>query len=128
MKASEVRIGNWVEGYLEPPISEWVEMKVCIGVLSSIESNPDTHGFRPIILTEKWLDKFGFEKVQEKGGFYYEKTIFANDSIRVFDDNSVATYFFHNVCHVVYPQEFHAHQLQNLYYALTGEELTIKNN
>jgi hypothetical protein len=130
MEARELRIGNYV---------------LCRGALARVTSiSEDGIGYvkqsgisegkipfklvKPIPLTEEWLVKFGFEKVQEKGGFYYEKTILSNDSIRVFDDNSVATYFFHNICHVVYPQEFHVHQLQNLYFALTNEELTIKND
>ena len=69
-------------------------------------------------LTEEWLLKFGFEK-----GFYYEKGFLklSNGQKRtlvryvISDSESVS------IASIIY-----VHQLQNLYHALTGEELTIK--
>ena len=76
------------------------------------------HGFRPIPLTEEWLIKFGFVRVGmltmrlDKFTCYCEEDYtdnFCLGDIELFD---------------VVPK--YVHQLQNLYFALTGEELTIK--
>jgi len=110
MKASELRIGNYIEVNGEI-------RQVTSGIIVTIDtiSKPDT---KPIPLTEEWLLKFGFD---EKGigyakGFiylwHYDDGIFLE---LVSDSNS------HNT-----PLKY-VHQLQNLYFALTGEELTIKD-
>jgi len=76
----------------------------------------------PIPLTEEWLIKFGFEKtsdnmywVQPDNFMYFELNNFG--IIATFPD-SVAD-FGKRVNNV--------HSLQNLYFALTGEELTIRD-
>jgi hypothetical protein len=78
--------------------------------------------FEPIPLTKEWLVKFEFNYIDDDsaylalkyGGFY----IHSDDS----DEFSIAT---------IKVQDFrivikHVHQLQNLYFALTNQELTIK--
>ncbi len=73
----------------------------------------------PIPLTEEWLLKFGFEVDDETGGIGILRTI-----------PEIDFYF------ELFPRDDHfkwgykivkyVHQLQNLYYALTGQELTLK--
>lgn len=75
----------------------------------------------PIPLTEEWLLKLGFEYRKEiLFDGWYSKLINYN-SIRIFKDENG---FFKYYSSITYIQ--HVHQLQNLYFALTGEELTIK--
>ena len=72
----------------------------------------------PIPLTEEWLLKFGFENC----GYYYNK-------------NDIRIYFVHErefegfVFEYGMAESFckirFVHNLQNLYFALTGEELTL---
>ena len=138
MRKNEFRIGNLIEGYLEPQISEWVEMKVCVDVLSSIESKPDNHGYRPIPLTEELLVKLGFVGDNHK----YHETFYIDIStderleikttidIHIMDNYGVA-YITDNEMDIDINTCFirkinHVHQLQNLYYAITGKELTLK--
>jgi hypothetical protein len=81
----------------------------------------------PIPLTEEWLLKFGFEMIEDKTeevwywaykDFVLEPTFFCFgyaspivfDLIRVNEENPL----------------IYVHQLQNIYFALTGEELEIK--
>lgn len=91
----------------------------------------------PIPLTEEWLIKFGFEKViyesDETGyGNDYELEIKGVGCISYSDDFSCALFgskesskhelgFLPN-----WDNCKHVHSLQNLYFALTGEELKIK--
>lgn len=82
----------------------------------------DIKEIEPIPLTEEWLLKFGFEKIKsdyeeaESYDFYNENLYFnmANQSIKI---NGIYAISF-------IPE--HVHQLQNLYYALTNEELKLK--
>ena len=71
-----------------------------------------------IPLTEEWLLMFGFVK-DEEGWIYIE--IKDNSFGMNYENNKWNFYWFHNV-----PLD-HVHQLQNLYFALVGEELVIKD-
>ena len=92
------------------------------------EYKPSKHQFyaEPIPLTEEWLLKFGFEK----GWNQYDKhDYYAKDcwgKIRI--DNGYlepAEYYFLDGIRDSYKIKY-IHQLQNLYHALTGEELKVK--
>ncbi len=70
---------------------------------------------KPIPLTEEWLVKFGFEA--ENG--YPFKMLKGFIKIR----NGIWFFKYYDLDIEIK----HVHQLQNLYFALTGEELEIKN-
>jgi len=74
--------------------------------------------FRPIPLTEEWLLKFGFEY---RGGHGYKSPMGENFYF------SIGNGFIHEMYrHTNFKGVKYVHQLQNLYFVLTGEELTIK--
>lgn len=84
-----------------------------------------------IPLTEEWLEKFGFNKTVDKqletitisnngseGKAWIENISFSNNEITLqYEHNK----YYYNNLNVTY-----VHQLQNLYFALTGEELIVK--
>lgn len=124
MKASELRIGNLIT--FKNRDSSDTEMFVEVGDLFRIEQ--DENGYNPIKLTEEWLLKFGFEKQ------------FKNMPI---GRKSYSLILYHNhFCFISYEDDFfvrlysstsdfsieikYVHQLQNLYFALTNEELILK--
>ena len=72
----------------------------------------DTDIFEPIPITEEWLLKCGFVKDE------YEMFVFNRKVIYKKNDNTFHFY----TCDI---EIKHIHQLQNLYFALTGEELEI---
>ena len=119
MKASELRIGNLVK-------SIGIEYVVCKvdshGNITGVEGNTSFNLDRttePIPLTEEWLLKFGFDLINNE---YYQSrnhdlklhwTVNKNKMIPEFNEKRFVTgYDFKYV-----------HQLQNLYFALTGHEL-----
>ena len=79
----------------------------------------------PIPLTEEWLIKFGFR--------YYNNHIYVfpnNDSLRLWGFSwNVQQYLMglDEFVDIPTPSIKYVHQLQNLYFALAGEELTIKD-
>ena len=122
MKASELRIGNFIqtdyEGILEVINinSEGFDYVDCrkpnFKALGRFEVEVSCN---PIPLTEEWLIKFGFvsNSYQDR---YENKAIHVEcNKTRGFTE-----LWIERMPHIKY-----VHQLQNLYFALTGEELTL---
>jgi hypothetical protein len=116
MKANELRIGNYYYGDVLFPSEYNV---ITANDLVELDSDPLDDYYQPLPLTEEWLIKFGFESFHKrdfkKKGLFIT-TYFATPQTLVDDD-------FGNkrVLELKY-----VHQLQNLYFALTNEELTMK--
>ena len=126
MKANELRIGNYIEykkghqgtasaiddqGYVEVNNSYLKD-----GVFEITQ-------FRPIPLTEEWLLKFGFveKDTNYDGGHHYWQLQDGDVLLTTpFEDATSVDLDGFNIT------VEHVHTLQNLYFALTGEELTIK--
>lgn len=110
MKANELRIGNLVIS----PIQGESEINA-----RGIQWQTVKKGYyKPIPLTEEWLIKFGFEYRRLTG--YYVK----NDFYCFFGDTDETRgkiIFASNFRKRIFIQ--YVHQLQNIYFALTNEEL-----
>lgn len=114
MKPNELRIGNYVNvphGNIQ--IDHFIKdgchfTDGCGGTFASLH---------PIHLTEEWLEKFGFKN-------------FEKDGFRLKWDEPMEEYSFiiksMQGCEVDCAGVRYVHQLQNLYFALTGKELEIK--
>ena len=132
MKATELRIGNLV-GIKETAlhadgcnhseaIFEIEEIKKDVVQFKGYHANEYYKDLNPISLTEQWLLDFGFKN--EIG--YYSKGAFlislADDASCFFKDGRV--YFNSRI--IIENQSKYVHQLQNLYFALIGEDLNLK--
>ena len=129
MEAKELRIGNLVNyGVNVCPIKSIHTESVLKNEASVyIELNQKLNHYcvkldeiQPIPLTEEWLVKFGFNEINFS--YYFE-------NIELYFQRSYQSYFFKfgfepNEKKAI--QIKYVHQLQNLYFALTGEELTLK--
>jgi len=118
MNSKELRIGNTILNTQGTPIE--------VGLLQ-IKYAKD---FKPIPLTEEWLVRFGFEIYQSYGcinqepdKFKYRKAIF-NNSFLKFDTNFSGWFRIDRT--TVSSTCWYVHQLQNLYFALTNEELKLQ--
>ena len=132
MEAKELRIGNIVAD----KDNDIFELSGFYLYQLSIEQN--TKGIitshKPIILTEEWLLKLGFEPIYD----YYKIQIQKDDgggnsdyfiSVDTGMDNESNEFTIQLVSGEgdwFTSKNKYVHQLQNLYFALTGEELTIK--
>ena len=115
MEAKELRIGNYVSSKANTVIevSGWELYNFTVR-----ENNSEDILVKPIQLTEEWLIKFGLTEKNKKGfGTFQDVSSrviitfnYANNGLQL--DRRVKLEY--------------VHQLQNLYFALTGEELTIK--
>ena len=133
MDVKELRIGNWVNladkgdyqidnGHEIDTIADWFD-------LDKNELDEDQYA-TPIVLTEKWLINFGFTQQGTIFNKLHKNGLIAI-SIR---DKSVGCYN----CKDNYMRGSglnmgtvrvkYVHQLQNLYYPITGEELELTEN
>jgi hypothetical protein len=121
---NELRIGNLVKDiHSENGAFKIIELKrhKCEYGAGYVELYEN---LRPIELTEEWFLKLGFEKVNHIHGYSFwnfkrkrksnEPSICIYDTYTTIGNNSIVKH-----CKFV-------HQLQNLYFALTQIELTIK--
>jgi len=137
MKAQELRIGNLVNyGVNIVPIksihTESVlkdEVRIYVELNEKLQNYClDITEIEPIPLTEEWLLKFGFEKIKDFNvyinvwglkGFMVSLGEYINIHVDWADDGADN---YHSI--VVY-EELYVHTLQNLYFALTNEELIL---
>lgn len=120
MTANELRIGNWV---IETKIGNPVYIRG--GGIQMFEENRIT--LEPIPLTEEWLLKFGFKKASPSENNYdnnsaYEIESWGKVALRSGVLVSDEWYFLDGMTSEIK----YVHQLQNLYFALTGQELEVK--
>lgn len=106
MKASELRIGNFVLVKDRDNFSFQVNED---SISNFAKGNLE---IRHVPLTEEWLLKFGFNKNNMMG-----ETNFNKGGLYISDD-FIFVYYHGNRVYLKY-----VHQLQNLYFALTGDEL-----
>lgn len=113
MRATELRIGNLLnyhtaEGEVLPTVIDWQDLKWI---------SEDPKGFNlvhsPIPLTEEILLKCGYATCSFRDNHFVIKghTIWKCNDLFICDKNGIVLKYLH--------------QLQNLYHALTGEELTV---
>lgn len=121
INAKELRIGNLI-GFGEKYFQVHEIQEKCFYVLGEkgVELKNTVAELRPIPLTEKWLVKFGFEKTNESEEVEWYRL--NNFEIAIHEeDNQVYFVFQHMVLRFIKS----VHQLQNLYFSLTGSELTV---
>ena len=125
MKANELRIGNIIRYKGQPKIVRWVKDD-SIGIRKK-NLQPITisiNEIENITLTEGLLLKCGFTR--EKHGFTIQ---IVNNLDFVIDlENELTGYGLNWKDSACYRFKYinQVHQLQNLYFSLTGEELTVK--
>ena len=124
MKATELRVNNWYNSTkFQIPImcefADFAELNARADGAKVDESLIDEM-FQSILLTEEWLLKFGFVwsgtqlvYMDKKSGWFW--LVKKDDTYKLwYYENSIGKQF------------EYVHQLQNLYFALTGNELEIK--
>jgi len=118
MKANDLRIGNWVYLKLDEYNIELLEFE--------FESGWNMEYIHPIPITEEWLLKFGFYYQSSDKNYVVKSKQENNNSIKKIDGDWCYNNDYSDAsCYFVRELRY-IHELQNLYYALNEEELTIK--
>ena len=145
IKANELRLGNLV-------MTKFGKVKIIDAIHGDGTDNyryPGSRGiefiettdikcssdYKPIPLTEEWLLKFGFEKYEITGSYIKTpKDTAKGFGFRFHTQHPFTEDLFNSVVECSYMEQQlyvknglkYVHQLQNLYFALTGNELNIK--
>ena len=127
MKANELRIGNLVN-YNEGGIFKVIGIyEFGLDVEDNIEATyMEYENFHPISLTEERLLKFGFSIINENSagkeyGYVIDGVYSSALTFIHWKTTKNAGKFFRGDLQLKY-----VHQLQNLYFALTGQELEVE--
>lgn len=120
MKANELRIGNLIN--IDDCLTEIAGITKSTVFFDGGFQMFIAGGIEPIPLTEDWLLKFGFKKI----GRAYKLINFGKF---IFHDYMGISFYPAGLVNSLLRSDFlkYVHQLQNLYFALTGEELLIKD-
>lgn len=124
MTAKEFRIGNLVQEYDQiGSIRGLMKDRVFVS-FNGGNLETDYGCIEPIPLTDDWLINFGFDKSMCDGTALFD---LKKDNIPLFFNGDKNGYM--EVVAEIQPQVRvrYVHQLQNLYFALTGTELTPSN-
>lgn len=138
LTASELRIGNLIDkgGVVFKVLTIDEDGCVCEPLN---EYDPEYNswkisGVEPIPLTEEWLIKFGFDMINDapKTIKYYRLNgisfeVLKDDRVANKPNEAIKLYDNIGLWNTTYKHIKNVHQLQNLYFALTGEELVIND-
>jgi hypothetical protein len=132
MKTEEIRIGNYLDrnGLMEvfqisakshmPSIRIYDHVNKCY-----IDHSFNLQSFNPIPLTEEWLLKFGFAKNSvSRYPFYWHE--WGTNGVQIIRYSDIYQKYVFELGAGLDKVLDHVHQLQNLYFALTSEELQPK--
>lgn len=123
MKSSELRVGNWVNNNEE-------DYQITSATIVQLERGDSTA--KPIDITYEWLLKLGFTYIHgdndyhiyasPEHDYYLQMDARRNNGEYVILDNTLLG----DLRSFASTSIKYVHQLQNLYFALTGIELEIK--
>lgn len=123
MKANELRIGNWVQ---ELGIESQIQRAHISYSNNYKEWGGNIPKWKPIPLTEEWLEKFGFEfePINKLYKIGYNRCIKHYFAVWIMFQSNETPPSLNQTTSI---GEFkYVHQFQNLYFALTNTELEVK--
>lgn len=125
VEAREIRTGNMLSFYSDDESGHWVKSEMDWSDIKWCDEKPEEFNkfHKAIPLTEGLLERFGFVGSDDDG--LWEKETEPLFKIQCMYPNETWAHIWDGAftgANVEY-----AHQLQNLFYALTGEELELKD-
>lgn len=135
IEANELRIGNWLffKNMITPNTFIQVDAWFMRQLVNDInDKNPKVNGFyQPIPLTPKRLEKLGFSNYQKLNCDFEENGLYILHNEVIIHSYKDGKFYYGFLANDDDNLSFgieikSVHQLQNLIYALTGEELTYQ--
>lgn len=129
MNPEELRIGNWIEGQKS---GVWNPFQLTVSTIKQLVDKewlrdnriPDINQYlRSITLTEEWFEKFGFKSFKIKGVTYSFSINTRTGYFEIDYNQNELCFYGYKSRRIVLK---YVHTLQNLFYALTEEELKAK--
>lgn len=127
IQANELRVGNYILKSLKSGQGRKIESKTGCQDIVRIFENTGSFNYEPITLTENWLLRFGFEKKVNNFGQWFNKGVYLLEYQFISDSYTLRKSINKDESILLNDKVKYVHQLQNLYFALTGTELTLKS-
>ena len=122
IKANELRVGNLIYNIKNEFEKRQIIVSGITNTMIACKQIVTEHKFfEPIPLSEDWILKSGFKK-REDGDY----DLFKHSEVSIIIDKDLDCWKCDGICFSVTNFQY-VHQLQNLYFALTGEELVFSN-
>ncbi len=116
LKAQDLRIGNLVSGIFE--VEKVLEIHQSFVNTDGRKYTP-LQEIKPIPITEEWLLKLGFERGENPHFITYKR-----GEIELLDNIGQFFRVYYSKTHLMDIK--YIHELQNLFYCITGNELEMK--
>jgi hypothetical protein len=125
IKAEELRIGN----FFYPDVDGDAYAKITAKDILELYSDPLDDYYKSLPLTEDWLVKFGFEEYIDFGykTGNFDKVPLCGFTYSINTNKVMIMHKGNNISHWLDIKIKYVHQLQNLYFSLTNQELEVKN-
>ena len=121
MEAKELRIGNLIRTEVVGKDIDSESICEVSAYLFGTYLQTDIDKFSGIPLTEEWITKLRFTKSSERMNYFTKDNCYAVSTL----DDKIVFIQGNFICQLILCELKYIHQLQNLYFALTGEELTL---
>lgn len=117
IQTKELRIGNYLLDWQKDVVTvHAIERRIACLHRNKVQVPYELEQLYPVFLNEGWFKKFGFELIN---GAYWSKGGISFEEEEVGHYRPSTGYGLHSFGICIK----HVHQLQNLYYTLTGKEL-----
>jgi len=122
MKANDLRIGNYIKDIFDVKKHEVRQLDLeDFSAMLNYKNSNHRNTYNPVELNDEWIKSFNFENSKTQDKFFTKDNNIgistADDKFRFIQGNFV--------CQLVLRDIEFVHELQNLYYALTGVELLV---
>jgi hypothetical protein len=123
MKSNELRIGNLYYYLVQDSLDDrerWIEPSIIdVHDLLYLDTFPDDPDFHPMPITEELLIGFGFERISNPNMTATWKWVKNSENWFIQSMDNPAQFYLNRTSIKIN----YAHQIQNLYHSITGEEL-----
>lgn len=125
IEAKSLRLGNIVEIYKGN--KEGFTKPCEVIKIDSVSVNDyDIDDIHPIPLTEEIMINMGFSSKYKSCGYsFYKDGVYFTNQDEDGEGNPIDNFIFYVSLDYKYDRIYFVHQLQNRFYSLTGEELTV---
>lgn len=125
MRATGLRIGNFIYG-IDEDFDRYL-IVVDANDICNVDCEDDNDGYEGIPLTDEWLEKLGALK-DEYGDVFIEVDSESDTRLYLSMKGYIQLVKSYHCPMFDYEHIRYVHQLQNLFFCLSGEELTIKED
>jgi hypothetical protein len=126
MKLKDLRIGNILSSVSqekETVIVKGIDAVNELVIMDTFSNWNSLDNYEPILITPKWLERLGFEYFANGSGRMYREALSVEVDFLFTKEMILAITLHYSEYHSFLRNIIYVHELQNIFYFVTGEEL-----